>query len=53
MHWPQITMIALIASGLTISLVKHGEERSEYNFWISLAGAAISCVLLYFGGFFG
>ena len=41
MNGYQIAIICLSASGLGISLVKHGEDRGEYNFWVQLIGTGI------------
>lgn len=53
MHWPQITMIVLMAVAWTGAAIKHGEARPPYSIgWASL-GTALSTGLLYAGGFFG
>lgn len=39
MNWPQITFIFLIAFGLGVTAIKHGESRNDkYSFWWQLAG---------------
>lgn len=49
----QIIYIALIAMGLGITLVKHGDyKEGKHNFWISLISAAIEITILALGGFF-
>ena len=53
MGWPQITMIVLVASGLTLAAKDHKKPRANENFWLNLLGKAILIVLLYFGGFWG
>jgi hypothetical protein len=53
MDWPQITYIALIASGLTKALILHGQpQKPKHNFWASLIASAILIFILYSGGFF-
>lgn len=52
MRAPQIIMIILCTISLTIDLLKHGESKGEYNFWVSLMGAAIEIAILKWGGFF-
>ena len=53
MHWPQITYIILLSSGLTQSLIMHGKPKGDYNFFYNFLAAGIIVALLYFGGFFG
>jgi len=53
MHWPQITMIVIMAINGGIFLVKHGNQREPYNFWGYLISAIIMVTILYFGGFWG
>ena len=53
MGWPQITVIALMAAGLAVSAVKHGERRPPFSLWWQSANVAITSGLLYAGGFFG
>ena len=52
MRWPQIAVIVLYALSLGITLAKHGEPQSPYNFWTSLLGVAIAVGLLIAGGLF-
>lgn len=52
MRWPQITLIALYALGLGITLSKEGEPRDPYDFWSTLIATGIQVALLAFGGFF-
>lgn len=52
-HWPQITLIILLAFGLGVTAIKHGEPRNdEYSFWWQLAANLITAWLLWCGGFF-
>lgn len=54
MKAPQIIMIIILAMGVGINLVKHGEPKDgNYSFPISLISAAIEVGLLIWGGFFG
>lgn len=51
---PQVIMIALMASNITIGLVNHGKSRTDkYNVWTNLIGCAIEAAILAAGGFFG
>ena len=51
---PQIIMIAIMAMGLGMHLVKNGEPKEEvYSFPIMLVATAIEVGLLIWGGFFG
>ncbi len=50
---PQIIFIILIAMSLGIHLVKHGEHRDNYNFWMALFDTGLTVALLNWGGFFG
>jgi len=39
MNWPQITLIILLAFGLGVTAIRHGEPRNDkYSFWWQLAG---------------
>ncbi|EDV5459382.1 lytic transglycosylase domain-containing protein, partial [Salmonella enterica subsp. enterica] len=39
MNWPQITLIILLAFGLGVTAIRHGEPRHDkYSFWWQLAG---------------
>ena len=50
---PQVVMIALMASNITIGLVNHGKSRTDkYNVWTNLIGCAIEAAILAAGGFF-
>jgi hypothetical protein len=53
---PQILIIVLLAAGLTLNGIKHGEERtgkaSKYNFLSALFAVIIELLILYWGGFF-
>jgi hypothetical protein len=52
MGWPQVTMIALLAMSVGISIAKHGESRPPFSAWAAMINAGISSGLLYAGGFF-
>ncbi|EJP2482718.1 transglycosylase SLT domain-containing protein, partial [Salmonella enterica] len=53
LHWPQITLIILLAFGLGVTAVKYGEPRNdEYSFWWQLAANLVTAWLLWCGGFF-
>ncbi|KHS86774.1 transglycosylase SLT domain-containing protein [Pectobacterium aroidearum] len=53
MNWPQITWIALVSLGLGMTLMKHGEPRTDkHSVWWSLFGALATAWLLWSGGFF-
>ena len=53
MNWPQITLIILLAFGLGVTAIKHGEPRNDkYSFWWQLAGNLVIAWLLWCGGFF-
>ena len=49
----QIVWVAIVAVGLGINIIKHGEPREgNYNFGSFLIGALIEAGVLYLGGFF-
>ena len=51
---PQILTIALMAISLLIQAYMHGKPRiGTYNVFGGLASAAITVLLLWWGGFFG
>lgn len=53
MNWPQITWIALVSLGLGMTLMKHGEPRTDkHSFWWALFGALATAWLLWCGDFF-
>ncbi|ELS9321434.1 transglycosylase SLT domain-containing protein [Salmonella enterica] len=53
LHWPQITLIILLAFGLGVTAIKHGEPRNDdYSFWWQLAANLVTAWLLWCGGFF-
>lgn len=53
MNWPQITLIILLAFGLGVTAIRHGEPRNDkYSFWWQLAGNLVIAWLLWCGGFF-
>lgn len=53
MNWPQITWIVLVSLGLGMTLMKHGEPRTDkHSFWWALFGALATAWLLWSGGFF-
>lgn len=47
-----IIMLVLTAMSAGIVMVKHGQPRENYNFWMWLFSAAIQIGLMYAGGFF-
>ena len=53
MHWPQIVFIVAMSISLYISLICHGEDRGEHNFFYKLIDVAVTSAVLYFGGFWG
>lgn len=53
MGWPQITFIILLAFGLGVTAIKHGEPRNDkYSFWWQLVANLVIAWLLWCGGFF-
>ena len=48
----QIAIICLLSVNLAVSLIKHGEEKPDYNFWSSLVSTAISVWLYIKAGLF-
>lgn len=52
LHWPQITMLVLMAMSLGMSLVNDGKRRLQDSFLRTLIGNVITIFLLYKGGFF-
>ncbi|MBD8223086.1 transglycosylase SLT domain-containing protein [Pantoea agglomerans] len=53
MNWPQITLIILLAFGLGVTAIRHGEPRNDrHSFWCQLAGNLVIAWLLWCGGFF-
>lgn len=53
MGWPQITWIALMVSGMTVAMLKHGQPKGNWNAAWFAVNVAIFSALLYAGGFFG
>ena len=57
MNGAQITMVALLAAGFAINVVKHGEARTglgaKHNMYVDLLSAAIIVLVLFWGGFWG
>jgi len=51
MHWPQITLIALMALDFGARLHALVENDEEKEFWIGLFSFAILSGLLWCGGF--
>ena len=45
-------ILSLLVANLAIALVKHGESKGEFNFWVELLAVAISLVLYYYAGLF-
>lgn len=52
MRTPQIIMMIMMTMSVTISLVKHGEDKGTYNFWYALIGTILEFSILKYGGFF-
>lgn len=52
MNGYQIAIICLLSVNLAVSLIKHGEEKPDYNFWSSLVSTAISVWLYIKAGLF-
>ena len=53
MNAPQITIIALYALSLGMTLAQHGKPKTgTHSFWVALIGTAINFGILYWGGFF-
>lgn len=46
----KITLIVLLIMGTTIGIVKHWEDRGEYNVWSTLLNLAILLVIYYYAG---
>lgn len=54
MHWPQITMIILMAFSLLYNLAHDGEKKTgTYNLSHDMLATGITVWLLWAGGFFG
>jgi len=52
-HWPQITLLILMALGVGLASAKHGEPQPRYNAGVTIISTIILGVLLWFGGFWG
>ena len=52
MHWQQITMIVLWAIGGTVTLIKHGKPKGNFNIGLWIIAFGIEFVILYSAGFF-
>lgn len=50
--WPPIVLILLMAVDIDITIAKAGEPRGKYHPGYALVGIAITCAILYWGGFF-
>lgn len=51
--WPQIVYVVLTLIGIGVAMEQHGKPRKgNYNFFITLAAAALAWFLLWKGGFF-
>jgi len=51
---PQIIILGLMFISLGMNLVKHGEPKnSKYHFVADFISSALTCGILYWGGFFG
>lgn len=54
MSWPQITWIVLVSLVLGMTLMLHGQPRTDrHNFWWKLFDALVTAGVLWAGGFFG
>lgn len=53
MNWAAITYTLLIIVGTSLAIGKHGQDRSPYNAFESLAAFVLSAFLLWQAGFFG
>lgn len=53
MNGGQITMIAILAYGLTMNMLRHGEDRPQttYSFPVALISFLIEFGILTWGGF--
>lgn len=47
-----IVICCLMASDLTIALVKHGENMGKFNFWTCFFDKMVKIILLYWAGLF-
>lgn len=47
-----IIILCLMASDLTVALVKHGENMGKFNFGICLFDKIVKIILLYWAGLF-
>ena len=45
-------ILSFLVANLAIALVKHGESKGEFNFWVELFAVAITLVLYYYAGLF-
>lgn len=54
LHWPQLTIIALLFIGLGINIAKDGQsmEGEKYSFVRAFVRRVIMIILLWAGGFF-
>jgi len=52
MKVPQIIVIVLLSLSLMYNLIKHGEDKGKYNFWVSIIDVGVTVGLLIWGGFF-
>jgi hypothetical protein len=53
-HWPQITILTVMALNLFVAAAKDGEPRSgKHSFAVSLCGACLSLWIMWSGGFYG
>lgn len=51
-HWPQWTILSLLAFQLVIYGVKHGEARDPYNIGYAVIDIGLVIIILSCGGFF-
>lgn len=49
---PEIVWIVLCAMNLGIALVKDGEPKGNYSFWLTLLALGIEFWIVWAGGFF-
>lgn len=52
MGYPEIIMIAILATCVGEALLKHGDTRPAPRLWVSVVGTSLTLFLLAWGGFF-
>lgn len=50
---PQIIWIVLCFCNILVASIKHGQEQSPYNAYVTFVNLCIYALLLHWGGFFG